>query len=82
MDFRFNRGGSLDSAPEPGLATGLAAAGQEDDYDDDVNNTLYELTDLQEYTARKVEADDIRAIRNLLKDDDYSHFRFEDPVLL
>ena len=77
-----NRGSGdslLDDGRQP---SGLVAVQEQDDDDDVSNNTLYELTDLQEYTARKIEADDIRPIRNLLKEDDYFQFRFQDPLIL
>lgn len=73
---------SIYSGHEPGLASGLAGSAQDEEFDEVANSTLYELTDLQEYIARKVEADDLKAIRNLLKDEDYNHFHFEDPVIL
>ncbi|ODN02858.1 Urocanate hydratase [Orchesella cincta] len=76
-----NRENSIESDHEPGVAPGFTVPGLEGE-EDDIHNTLYELTQLQEYTARKVVADDIQAIRKLLKDEDYSQFKFEDPVIL
>ncbi|CAL8073178.1 unnamed protein product [Orchesella dallaii] len=78
MEFREN---SIESDHEPGHAAGFTIPGLEGE-DDDIHNTLYELTQLQEYTARKVVADDIQAIRKLLKDEDYNQFKFEDPIIL
>jgi hypothetical protein len=57
---------------------------QNDNPDDDEyrDDTFYEASELRDFSARRVEPDDLPSIKAFLKEEDYDFFKFEDPCAL